>query len=602
MEEASPKRRFALNLATVGILLALVLAMADIPSAIVSPHDRIATSDNDSITRFVSVRDWLAGQSWYDMSLHRVSPPDGVSLHWSRYVDLGLATIIWPVSQVLPMKTAEAAAIVIWPALLQVLMIILSGTAAARLFGPLAGGVAALAVVFWPVTGSVYFGQGRLDHHNIQILLLLVVILSMIGAGDALRRGLIGGSAAALSLAIGLENLLPLGVAGLILYARLWRDPASAGLQPSIYAVAMFLGGAVLFAGQTPPTQWFIAYCDELAPPVLALTGIAALVTVAATLLARGAAGTWRNSVIFGGLALAGAIAAFPLISFCASGPYGALPDEMQEIIATRILEARPAYMFLQKSPAVFFTGVFPALFTVLVSTAIWMRARRTTGAAAATHKAVGVLLVFGWIGLAGSFVQLRLLVLSASVVPVLMGYVLSTMFTARQAPGASPLASLNVIAMGAMTLFFPALYKFVLGVAASLQAQSEVATAPLTPASCRTPQILQTLDVLPPSRILSYLNYGPPILLMTEHSVLAAPYHRSASALGNGILPFEMDRDGLLSVIDGGGAEYLVLCRETGVVGAGFYASELAHGAVDTRLVAVDGVHEGLVVLKVQR
>jgi hypothetical protein len=43
---------------------------------------------NDSIMRLLSVRDWLNGQGWFDMSNGRVLPPEGISLHWSRYVDL----------------------------------------------------------------------------------------------------------------------------------------------------------------------------------------------------------------------------------------------------------------------------------------------------------------------------------------------------------------------------------------------------------------------------------------------------------------------------------------------------------------------------------
>ena len=600
MRETSPTRRLGPHLAILGILLAIVLSVIHIPTAAVAPHEMIAFSDNDSITRFVSVRDLIAGQPWYDMRLYQVAPPEGVSLHWSRYVDLGLASIIWPLSLVLPMKTAEAVGIVFWPALLQLIMIVLSGKATARLFGPLAGGLAALAVVFWPLTGNVYFGHGRLDHHNVQILLLLVAILSLIGKGNDVRRGVIGGGAAALSLAIGLETLLPLGVAGLLLYARMWRNPSVAGLQPSAFALSMFLGGALLFIGQTPPSEWMLAYCDELAPPVLALTGIAAAVTVAATVIGRRTEGSALRHLIFVALALAGGAAVFPVISYCASGPYGELPADLQKIISTRIVEARPVYKFLTDGPTVFYQSSVPVFVTLVVATMMWVRARRAAPSDDTVQDAVGILLIFGWIGLAGSFYQLRLMVLSVPVIPILMGYVLSAQFAARQSGDRSPASSLKLIAVGATTLFFPTLYKAFLGLGISVFAQSAEADERPTPNACRTPEILQTLDVLPPSRILTYLNLGPPLLLLTEHSVLAAPYHRSASALGNGILPFEKDRDTLFAAIDDGGVEYLVLCRGTGHTDAGFYATELADGARDERLVPVDGAHEDLVVLKV--
>lgn len=600
MRETPPIRRLAPHLATVGILLAIVLALIGIPFTNVPPHDLIVLSDNDAITRFVSVRDWLAGQAWYDMTLYRVAPPEGVSLHWSRYVDLGLATIIWPLSHFVPMKTAEAAGIVIWPILLQIMMIILSGKAAARLFGPIAGGLAALAVVFWPLTEKIYFGEGRLDHHNVQILLLLVVILSLIGEGSSVRRGAIGGGAAALSLAVGLEALLPLGVAGILLYLRMWRNPSVAGLQPSTFALSMFLGGVLLFVGQTPPSEWMIAYCDELAPPVLALTGIAAAVTVTATVIGRRTKATALRNAVFAVLAVAGGVAVFPVVSYCASGPYGELPVELQEIIATRIVEARPAYRFLKDGPAIFYQSIVPVFFTLTVVTAMWLRARRTVQSDDRVQAAVGVLLVFGWIGLAGSFYQMRLLVLSAPVIPILIGYLVAVLYSAGKSLDASSTASLKLIVAVAMTLLFPYLYKTYLGLGVSVSAEPTDTQERPTQNACRTPEILQSLDVLPPSRILTYLNMGPPIILLTDHSVLAAPYHRSASALGNGILPFEKDRETLLAAIDSGRAEYLVLCRGTGPVDAGFYATELADGARDERFMPVEGAHEALVVLKV--
>lgn len=600
MRETPPTRRFGLDLATLGILLAILLALLDIPFAGLTAHEQVALSDSDAITRFMSVRNLLAGQPWYDMMLYQVAPPDGVSLHWSRYVDLGLASIIWPLSLVLPMKTAEAAGIMIWPVLLKLVMIVLSGKAAARLFGPVAGGLAALAVVFWPLTGYIYFGQGRLDHHNVQILLLLVVILSLIGRDDPVRRGIIGGGAAALSLAIGLETLLPLGVAGILLYLRLWRNPSAAGLQPGSFAVSMFLGGVLLFIGQTPPSEWMFAYCDELAPPVLALTGTAAAVTVAATLIGHRIEASTKRHAVFAALAIAGGAAVFPVISYCASGPYGELPADLQEIIATRIVEARPAYMFLKDGPPVFYQSSVPVFFTLVVVTAMWVRGLRSVLRDDTVQQAVGVLLIFGWIGLAGSFFQLRLMVLSAPVVPILIGYALAALYKARQSGDMSTRSSLKLVGMAAVTVFFPTLHKAFLALGVSASAQAAEAQERPTPNICRKPEIIESLNFLPPSRILTYLNMGPPLLLMTEHSVLAAPYHRSASALGNGILPFEKDRDALFAAIDDGGAEYLVLCKETGIADAGFYATELADGASDERLMPVEGAHEKLIVLKV--
>ncbi|HQY44971.1 MAG TPA: hypothetical protein PK450_12425, partial [Paracoccaceae bacterium] len=51
--------------------------------------DLLISGDGDDLTRLQEVRDWLGGQSWFDTRQYRILPPEGISIHWSRYVDLG---------------------------------------------------------------------------------------------------------------------------------------------------------------------------------------------------------------------------------------------------------------------------------------------------------------------------------------------------------------------------------------------------------------------------------------------------------------------------------------------------------------------------------
>src|SRR5437763_854664 len=46
--------------------------------------------DTDDAMRMVQVRDLMAGQGWFDMIAHRLDPPDGLLMHWSRVVDVPL--------------------------------------------------------------------------------------------------------------------------------------------------------------------------------------------------------------------------------------------------------------------------------------------------------------------------------------------------------------------------------------------------------------------------------------------------------------------------------------------------------------------------------
>ena len=51
-------------------------------------------SDPDDNMRFAQVRALLGGQGWYDLRQHRIDPPGGISIHWSRLVDLPIAGLI----------------------------------------------------------------------------------------------------------------------------------------------------------------------------------------------------------------------------------------------------------------------------------------------------------------------------------------------------------------------------------------------------------------------------------------------------------------------------------------------------------------------------
>ena len=53
-----------------------------------------AFGDTDDAMRMVQVRDLIAGQNWYDMAQHRLAPPAGSFMHWSRVVDVPLVIVM----------------------------------------------------------------------------------------------------------------------------------------------------------------------------------------------------------------------------------------------------------------------------------------------------------------------------------------------------------------------------------------------------------------------------------------------------------------------------------------------------------------------------
>src|SRR3954469_181192 len=74
--------------------------------------------DNDDAMRLVEVRDFLAGQGWFDTVQHRYLPPTGASMHWSRFVDAPIAFLIAAFSPLFGARLAEGIVAALWPSLL----------------------------------------------------------------------------------------------------------------------------------------------------------------------------------------------------------------------------------------------------------------------------------------------------------------------------------------------------------------------------------------------------------------------------------------------------------------------------------------------------
>ncbi len=172
---------------------ALILALAGLfvffwatPAGIADAM-RLALQDSDDALRLMSVRDFLAGQSWFDMTQYRYLPPEGVSLHWSRLVDLPIAGWILGLTPFLGADMAERVTVAYWPLVLFLVYCGVIGWGAWRLFGARAAGfaifIAGQIIVFHDL-----FGPARIDHHNVQVILVTLTALGFAFAGEARAR------------------------------------------------------------------------------------------------------------------------------------------------------------------------------------------------------------------------------------------------------------------------------------------------------------------------------------------------------------------------------------------------------------------------------
>ena len=129
--------------------------------------------------RLVQVRDLLAGQGWFDLVQHRVNPPDGTPMHWSRLVDAPIAAMIVGLRPLLGPEAAERWAVLLWPLVPALLLLPSAGLIGNRLAGA-PGAVLTILAAGLAVPLVRHFVPGRIDHHNVQMALSMALVAALV--------------------------------------------------------------------------------------------------------------------------------------------------------------------------------------------------------------------------------------------------------------------------------------------------------------------------------------------------------------------------------------------------------------------------------------
>ncbi|MGJ8588633.1 MAG: hypothetical protein ACSHXW_10800 [Yoonia sp.] len=517
-------------------------------------EENFISMGNDDILRLVMVRDWLAGQSWFDTTQYRLMPPEGVLIHWSRYIDAGIAAFIVPFSYFLPMEKAELIGAAIWPTVIFILLLLVIGYGTKRIFGPVAACFAVLCTVLWPLLGDLHVRAGNLDHHNIQLLMMVVLVYAVVWPGRPAIAGMIGGLAAAFALSTGLESLLFIVAAGIVVLGRCVFDPRTETQRLLVaFCLALAAGSLVFWLGLTAPALRALPVCDQLGTPmlsVIAVAVVAALVPLALRHRMPGAAFQIGATVVLTGIGLA---IAWPLLGPCLRGPYGDLPPELQEMIATRVTEARPFLIYVQSRPDAALAFMIPVVVALVSGSVLWWSRRGGTGTGQTQNAILGQLLLLGLFGVGLIFLQMRTVILVASVVPAIGGICLAVLLNAylqTRSLGKAALMFIVAIGVSSPQILLGPLLPFIKGSGT----QREGAT-------CRNYETLVALNDVPPAVILNSTNMGAPLLWVTHHSTLAAPYHRSPDAFMNGALGFDLEETAFENLAREQGATHILLC-----------------------------------------
>jgi len=247
-------------------LILAALAVTVIASAgLILQYSRIATTlgDPDDAMRLVLVRDLMAGRGWYDQLVTRLQPPVGTFMHWSRLLDAALAGMIWIFRLVLPPPAAETAVRLFWPLFLIFPAVVSSLAIARRLGGSLSVFVCAILLAINQLAFAE-FVPGRIDHHNVQITLVMVVMGCAMAVERRSNWALLAGASTGLALAIGIEGLpfhMVVG-ASYALLAALGRDDPRTTRN---YAATLLGATLACYLLQTPPWRWSLALVSPAA-------------------------------------------------------------------------------------------------------------------------------------------------------------------------------------------------------------------------------------------------------------------------------------------------------------------------------------------------
>ncbi|QJU56574.1 hypothetical protein HL653_01165 [Sphingomonas sp. AP4-R1] len=473
-------------------------------------------ADPDDVLRLVEVRDWLGGQGWFDVSQHRMNPPHGLSMHWSRLLDLPIAACLSLARMVADQRTAETLAAVIVPLVTLGLAMALVAALTRRLTAEGAErGPALLAAAFCTISVAAWYALRpmRIDHHGWQIVAGLGVAVALTGRPTR-RNAAIAGACAALWAHISLEALPFAAAAGAWLGLRAMLGARDDARRLSAYLAALTVAAAALTLAIKGPSAFAGLQCDSLSTVHLAALGGATLASLAAErapLRAR-----WIILV-----AAAGADALFYRWGAgpCAAGPFGQLGPLGARLWYRSVNEGQPIWRL--SSELVLLWGLLPIV--GLAGAAIVRRPMAPGPRREALTTYIVLLLAATGVGL------LVMRALAFANLLALPGAMIALAVIARTCDRRAR-AFRILILTGSAILFSP------LGPALAAALVSSERPAPQPPAppapACGRIDDYAVLNRLPPAIVIAPIDAGPALIAATHHRAITGPYHRDPQAL----------------------------------------------------------------------
>ncbi|WP_120632042.1 hypothetical protein [Ruegeria sp. EL01] len=512
------------------------------------------TQGPDDIMRWVAVVDLQNGQGWFDPYQHRLGPDEGTLMHWSRLVDVPITAIYWVSNAFLPAETALTLTALIWPSVLAGLTL-WAFAVTGGVLGNRAGAISALVMGVFALQNSGKFDQFSFDHHGLQVLLFVSAAMFFVLRKDRLHAGLWIGFCIALSVSIGAESLLQLGIIG-VFVAVDWLLSGPAARRRTIeFSIAIVLTLLMAVFVTTSRDSFYYPGCDALTLSVALPVGLAAAGLLPAAIFASDRSIRVRTVcvLVLGGTVVAAVQTFAP---HCLDNPIHNMPPDVREFWLSQITEAQNVTLVIQRHAGETIALICIAVFSIL---AAMFFAYRTEA------KIEYLLFLFLMVASFGLFLlQSRMMTFLTMSLVAVQAQVLRVMYQKYRVE--------NQRIFGVLMILFVALVAPNTG--ASIEKRYKALTAPksekaaeTTPEprhliSCNAKHSFEPLLSLEPGMVVIGFDYASYLLRHTNHSALAGNYHRNEAGLLAQIDLFRSNVSDISPRLAELGVDYIAICK----------------------------------------
>ncbi len=509
-------------------------------------------TNNDDYMRLAEIRDWLAGQNWWDMHQYRLYPSAPLNSHWSRIPDFLIGTPIRLLSPLTGQANAELVMVMLWPALMLLAYLYLATSLVGQLTKNRAAPVLTALMLGLSFGTMSQFGLGRIDHHSLQIVLALGTAFCLVTSTVSLKRTILAGILSGLGLAIGIESA-PYVAAAIISVVLIWVfDENRSTRKLRAFGLALAGSSALALAINKPPSAWLTPACDSLSVVYIQLVIFVAVslwVMSRAGYRIKSRSGRLALAVVLGGATLGLTLAIYPQ---CLHGPYSGMPERLKNIWLSNVSEAGNYFDFSRKKPVAATAAI---LMPILAFISYGILAFRDKSALSLKPRTLFLFtLITTFVGL----IQMRSLFFATAMALPLAVLLLMRIL---ELVGSWPSKPLRILATGTViAALSPIALPLIVATATKSDEIKSVDPADQNP-TCTDPAILNTLAKLPDGTALSQIDLGAPILKFTRLKVTSAPYHRAADGILAALDSFTGSEENAHRIVKRLNVDYIIAC-----------------------------------------